>query len=195
MTNPPENPAGPPQRPGPPPGWQHPPPDHPVWQGHRAPQQSAAGWQPQPPRKSRTGLIVGIVMAVLLLGGGAVTAGVLFLTGDDPDVLAVSELEEGMCLSSSDLAGSSRQVDDLKETDCSGAHDAEVFAVLEAQDGESLGEAGMRCAAELGDDFDALSEESVEVRPLAARSELAAGDRVVCFLRSENGAPLTEELV
>jgi len=192
---PPGAPQGPPPgQPGPPPGWQAPPPAQPVWQGHQAPQQSAYGWQPpHPPKKRRTGLIVGIVVAVLLLAGGGIAAAAVLLSGDS-DVLAVSELEEDMCLSSDDLAEGSTEVDDMTETDCAGDHDAEVFAVLEVEAGETFEEAGSRCAEELGVEFHALREDGIEVRPLAETDEPAADDRVVCFLRNENGEPLTEEL-
>lgn len=219
MTNPPDNPAGssqnpngpwgppppgqqPPQGPppggpyGPPPGWQPPPPNQPIWQGHQAPQQSAYGWQQQPPKKKRTGLVIGLVVGALLVIGGAVAAALLLVSGDDePGVLAVSELEEGMCLASDDLASGNSEVDDMTEADCGGEHDAKVFAVLEVEDGESFDDAGSRCAEELGDDFDALRDEGIEVRPLATTDDPAKGDEVVCFLRSEDGEPLDQDVV
>lgn len=185
---------GPP--PGPPPGWQPPPPAQPLWQGHQAPQQSAYGWQqPPPPRKSRTGLVVGIVVVALLLIAGTVAAVVLATSGDDAEVLEVSDLEQGMCLASDDLAEGNDEVDDMTLAECEDEHDAKVFAVLEVEDDQSFAEVGNRCAEELGAQFDALRDQGIEVRPLAEESTPETGEKVACFLRHEDGEPLDQDVV
>ncbi|ONI84255.1 hypothetical protein ALI144C_16475 [Actinosynnema sp. ALI-1.44] len=81
----------PPQQPGPYGGQPDPYGQQPGWQDGYNQQQPAWGQQPnyggfpggQPPRKSKTGLIIGLVVAGVLVVGGGVTAIILLTGGDD----------------------------------------------------------------------------------------------------------------
>nr|WP_198151849.1 hypothetical protein [Kibdelosporangium sp. MJ126-NF4]CEL20409.1 hypothetical protein [Kibdelosporangium sp. MJ126-NF4] len=81
----------PPQQPGPYGGQPDPYGQQPAWQDGHGQQQPAWGQQPnyggfpggQPPQKSKTGLIVGLAIAGVLVVGGGVTAIILLTGGDD----------------------------------------------------------------------------------------------------------------
>jgi ketosteroid isomerase-like protein len=85
MTYPPQPPGPPPpqgpygQQPGPygqqpPPGYgQQPPPGYPPQQPY--------GYGPPPPKKSRTGLVIGVIAGVVVLAGGAIAAFLVFSGG------------------------------------------------------------------------------------------------------------------
>lgn len=212
---PPGQQPGQPQQPGPygpPPGqnpygqnpYSQPPqphPQQPLWQGHQAPQQHPQGWQqPQPvaPRKGRKGWLIAllVLLVVALLAGGIL--GVLALTNDDADSgLEVSDIEAGDCLRSSDFEGGEASVGGIERVDCDEAHDAEVFGVIDAGDGEDLTVLGTRCvevAEEEEHPLASLQADDLEVRPLAAGDEPAEGDPVVCFVRHKDGETLTDQI-
>ena len=180
---PPGTPGGPP--PGPPPGHPgqppYPPPGYtqPIWQGHK-------------------GLVIGLVaVLVLLLAGASVTAGLLLAGGNDNQGVAVSDLSEGDCLRSDDIAAVNEEINDIETTGCNGAHDAEVFAVLNLAQGEDLDAAGTRCvelAEEKGHSLTDLGADDLEIRPLVAGSDPQRGDEVVCFIRNKHGDILSEKI-
>lgn len=207
---PPGTPGGPP--PGPPPGHPgqppYPPPGYtqPIWQGHQAPQQvpGQQAWQTRPygapggAPKSSKGLVIGLVaVLVLLLAGASVTAGLLLAGGNDNQGVAVSDLSEGDCLRSDDIAAVNEEINDIETTGCNGAHDAEVFAVLNLAQGEDLDAAGTRCvelAEEKGHSLTDLGADDLEIRPLVAGSDPQRGDEVVCFIRNKHGDILSEKI-
>jgi len=174
----------------------------PLWQGHQAPQQAPGqqAWQTQQyaasSPKSSKGLLIGLVaLLVLLLVGAGLTAAVLFTGGDDPSSVAVSNLDEGDCITSGDLANVNGAISDIETTDCHGDHDAEVFAVLEREKGEDLTAAGTHCveaADEKGHSLTDLQADGLEIRPLVAGDDPEEVDDLVCFIRSPEGEPLTE---
>ncbi|WP_086824372.1 hypothetical protein [Allokutzneria sp. NRRL B-24872] len=95
------------------------------------PQQQYPGWHPQqPPRKKRTGLVVGIVIAVLVLGVGGYF-GVLYLnysSGEDPGAgpggqpVAQCDISSGLRqeakVSSFRLAGEPPRARGMKHSNC-----------------------------------------------------------------------------
>ena len=167
-----------------------PEPSRPVWQGHQAPQQAGTGATDQPAARDgrRTWLIVLAMLLFVAVVGGAVTAAVLIAEDDSESAIAVADIEAGDCLDSEELANSGDRVETIEKVGCSGEHDAEVFATIALDAGEEDTAAGAKCVDELddvGQTWSALDVAGIEVRPLVA------DDKVVCFIRHQDGEPLT----
>lgn len=166
------------------------PSSQPLWQGTRAPEQGASGPEADG-HERRLWLIALVMLLVAVVAGAALTAAVL--AGDD-DKIAVTDLEAGQCFDADNLGEERGKVESIRERVCADEHDAEVFRVLEPEDGEDLEATGQRCVMELallGVTWADLSEKGIEVRPLAVDAEGGEPGDVICFIRSRDGSPLT----
>lgn len=180
----------PPQQPpygAPPPGY--PPP------GYSTPGQPPMGPPAGAPRRRKGWLLPVILVAVLLLVAGAAVLAILLARSSGT---SVATLDEGDCLTSSDLAAGNGSVGDIEATDCDSAHDAEVFATFELSDDEADeydDAAPAKCAellAEQDSSLDQLAEDDLEVRPLTQDEDPAAGDDVACLVRHKDGDELDQ---
>lgn len=146
---------------------------------------------PQPaPKKSRKGLIIGLVaLAVVLLGGLA--AAVVFFVVATKDKVVATELATGDCIT--DIPdGTLVQI--VPKTDCSKPHAGEVYAVLTMPDGAYPGQSTIddwqnKCPGELESySANALMDESVGVFVLYPTAETwGQGDReIVCMATTED---------
>jgi hypothetical protein len=97
-----------------------------------------AGYPYAAPKKSRTGLIIGLSVlgVVVLLGIAAVVVGVVMLK----DTTVATDMKVGDCIA--DLPENSRVLT-LPTVDCAEPHAAEVYAVMEMPDGDFPGQAAI----------------------------------------------------
>lgn len=174
-----------------------PPYGQPTWQGHQAPLQGgplATYPTPTKPKGRKVWLVVLLSILALVMVAGVIF-GLLFLADDDePNGLAVDDLSSGDCLVSEGFEDGAAKVAGIETVDCDEAHDAEVFATFELEDGEDLEAAGSRCVDEADDQgrpFEDLDDAGLEIRPLVADNEPDAGDEVVCFIRHADGEKLS----
>ncbi|WP_235737085.1 hypothetical protein [Nocardioides alcanivorans] len=176
------------------------PSEQPLWRGQLAPREGsedARGHRRRTPRGWGPN-VVRILVGFLLVGVVA-TGVVLWIRGNAPSPLALSELEPGDCLSSPELGQAGADLANLEHVDCEDEHDGEVFATFDAGDEVTdLDSAGVRCGDLLdavGSSLRSVTERGFEVRPLAVTRKISPDTRVVCFLRSRAGEKMTGTVV
>jgi hypothetical protein len=98
------------------------------------PQYGQPGYPQQPPKKSKRGLIIALVIVGVLAVVGAAVLTVALLVADDRVV--ATDLAVGNCIA--DVPTSARVVS-LPTVDCSEPHGGEVYAVLTMPDGDYPG--------------------------------------------------------
>ena len=140
------------------------------------------GYPQQPPKKSKKGLIIAVVIVgVLALVGLAVLAVVGIVVGNDRVI--ATDVEVGSCIA--DVPTAARVVS-LPTVDCAEPHGGEVYAVLTMPDGdypgaETIDEWQSKCPDELASySPEAMLDDSVGVYVLYPTQETwDAGDRAV----------------
>lgn len=160
----------------PPPQWQ--PPDTPTPSGQEgstppdtAPRRSASG-APAPSQR-----LLYVAVSALVLSIAAAVIAVVFFSGDGG--VPVSDLDRGACLTSKQLSGDPRSVDDLAVVKCDTTHQAQVAAVGDLDADQSAQDACVQALVDAGTSVAALSGEGREVRPLAT------DDQVACLVVGE----------
>lgn len=154
------------------------------------PAQYAQPGYPYPaPKKSRRGLIIGLVVLAVVLLGGLATAVVVFVVATKDKVIA-TDLATGDCIT--DIPNGTL-VQIVPKTDCSKPHAGEVYAVLTMPDGGYPGQSTIdqwqnKCPGELESySADAVTDESIGVFVLYPTAETwGQGDRqIVCMATTQ----------
>ncbi len=124
--------------------------------GYGQPQYGVPGQYPSdpPPKKSHTGLIVGIVVGVLVLAGIAFGISALMGGGSDPatadpttdggDGGGVATADVGACVNTADLQG---DITDIVTLSCDESHDAQLVGKFDMEDGDWPGDDAVQTAA------------------------------------------------
>jgi hypothetical protein len=145
---------------------------------------------PGPQKKSRKGLIIGLVILAVVLLGGLAAAVVVFVVATKDKVIATN-LATGDCIT--DIPDGTL-VKIVPKTECSEPHAGEVYAVLTMPDGQYPGQSTIdewqnKCPDELESySADAATDDSIGVFVLYPTSETwAQGDReIVCLATTED---------
>lgn len=134
-----------------------------------------------------TAIVVGLLGTLALIGGivALVTVGTSLTTLDD--------LEAGTCLTADGLTDDSEEnVTDIREVDCTEAHDGEVVAT-EVVDGEPTGCAELASAE--GYDGTNVDISRMTLIPISEQVPPQDGDRVVCVAYNTDGSSLDAPLL
>jgi hypothetical protein len=160
--------------PPPPPGASPPPPPMPY--GASPP----AGYYGPPPKKTRWGLIIGLVVGVFAL---LAVAAIVFLVFIGKGTVTATDVKVGDCLKE---IPSSTRVMTVDTVGCEEAHAGEVFAVLLMPEGDYPGQSAIeeyqnKCEPELSSyALDAITDDSVQLYVLYPTAETwEQGDRAV----------------
>jgi hypothetical protein len=153
----------------------------PYQQPQYGPPHGQPGYPQQPPKKSKRGLIIALVIVGVLAVVGAAILAVALVVSDD-QVIA-TDVAVGSCIS--DVPTSARVVS-LPTVDCAEPHGGEVYAVLTMPDGdypgaETIDEWQSKCPDALAEySPEAMLDDAVGVYVLYPTQETwDAGDRAV----------------
>jgi hypothetical protein len=136
------------------------------------------------------------VLTAVAVALAAVAVAVAFVLTQEDGVDSVADLDRGDCVDAAAFrAGEQPARADLERTDCDGPHDAEVLRSVElsADQAEAYRPVvpDLVCTDVLKNDADtAVSDQRLLVTGVADSPRPAAGDTLVCFGSSADGARL-----
>ena len=138
------------------------------------------GYGGPPPKKTRWGLIIGLVAGALAL---LVIGAIVFVVIIAKDTVTATDVKVGDCFA--EIPDSARVLT-IKTVDCEQSHAGEVYAVLTMPDGDFPGEAAIeeyqnKCEPELAVySPDAITDDSIQMYVLYPTAETwEQGDRAV----------------